>query len=222
MTRSDVRFLAVILVLFLAGAGLRWREGRSPATPAPAAGASTRPPTLVGPSFTPITSSSPNGGSAAAETVLKFYDAVNRGRYEEAAALGLENHWRKTAPLTYQLDGLTPEATFVQALESELVSDGFVITIHSIEALSATALPPAQQNPATQRELWALTALPPGREADGLYEVPVRGTVLMSCTKWDFFRRVTVVHLKGDGGWKVLLPGPLEPTANHYSEWLRN
>jgi hypothetical protein len=43
-----------------------------------------------------------------------------------------------------------------------------------------------------------------------------------ACTAYDFFRRVTVAHLKGDGGWKVLLPGPLDPNGNHYEEWFKN
>ena len=102
---------------------------------------------------------------------------------------------------------------------SEIGSNGMGLNIISIGIMGQSPLPPEQWTLTDRPELWTLDFLPDKAEVQSVYEVEVAGVLLGRCSRWEWYDKVLVAHLKGDGGWKLLLPGSPNPTSPHHEEW---
>ena len=207
--RHDTRFVLVCAILFLIGGGLRLTAGGSiPPSTATA---------LELPSATPARGPEPVPPEVSA-TVLDFYNAVDKGRYAEAYALALENHWSQAADGAAQVDGLATEDKFVSLLTDELGANGMSLNIIAIEPLDQALFTPAETDAEKYPELRILDFLPSGAGVTHLYQVHMGGTLLGRCSRWDWSKHVLVAQLD-DAGWRVLLPGMKGPYKPHYEEW---
>lgn len=152
------------------------------------------------------------------QTVLNFYQAIDKGRYAEAAQLSFETEWQKLADKkSYTPIGLTSPEKFSQALSDEIGSNGMGLNIISIEVRGQTPLPVEQWAAPNRPELLTLLAIPPEPAISGIYEVEVGGVLLGRCSRWDWDDKVLVAHV-GDQ-WKLLLPGSPDAISPHHEEW---
>jgi hypothetical protein len=206
--RGNLRFILACMVLFLAGGLLRWTTGN-----------------MVLPWGTAAAAGLPNAADAArvppevAATALQFYHAIDKGRYADAYALALENQWDQNSNGTPQVTGLTSETQFVSALSNELGDNGESLNIISLDALETAVLSPAEQSVERYPELAVLQNLPSGTQVERVYEVRLGGTLLGRCSRWDFAKHVRVAQLKGQTGFRLLLPGVKAPHQPHNEEW---
>ena len=80
-SNKDLRFILICLLLFMVGGLLRIQSGWI-ALPQPVEASSIFSPEL-----------SPEMSAELQQTVLDFYNLVDKGRYDEAHQLSLENKW---------------------------------------------------------------------------------------------------------------------------------
>lgn len=204
--RRDTRFWAICLAVFVLGAGLRVGAGATglPWSPARARGQPE------------VTAANRELPAEAAQQVLEFYRAVDKGRYADAYALALENHWQKGE--TLQVDRLVQEDEFVSALENELGANGMALNIIAIQAVTQTLVSRQELDAARYPELKALDVLPGRTEAVQLGRVQLAGTLLGRCSRWDWTRDILVAELP-DLGWRLLLPGVRKAHGLHSPDW---
>jgi hypothetical protein len=203
--KSNLRFVVVCAILFLAGSALRV-----------AAGVVTLPWSQASPAAAPGARVNRALPAEAVELVLSFYEAVDKGRYAEAYGASLENHWQ-TAD-TVQVDRLTQEDEFVAALSDELGANGMSLNIVALQALTHTVVLRQELDPARYPELSTLDLLPAGNQVRQLGQVELAGTLLGRCSRWDWTRDVLVAELPGQG-WRVLLPGVRKAHGLHNVDW---
>jgi hypothetical protein len=96
------------------------------------------------------------------------------------------------------------------------------LTVIGIEVLGQSPLPSEQWIPEERPELYALQHLPGETRVQGIYEVEVSGELLERCSRWNWSDRVLVAHMHDNGGWKLLLPGGLDPDRPRHIEWFRD
>src|SRR5450759_2498586 len=147
-------FTIICLAVLLAGAALRVQAGWPAALGAAA----------------PAPGQAPDG---LKETVLNFYHLVDKGQYDQAYDLAMENKWQSSGG-TPVATGLTGKDEFVAELSDELGANGMGLNIVSIEMVSAAPLPAAEQLPAEYSALWTLKHLSTGMAVDGVYRAEIR------------------------------------------------
>jgi hypothetical protein len=152
------------------------------------------------------------------ETVLDFYNLVDKGNYVEAYQVSYENKWLKTDEGQPTSIGLISQDEFVDTLSSEIGPNGMGLNIISLEILGQWPLPSEQWTSSDRPELQALNFLP-YEEIQGVYEVEVGGTLLGACSRWDWSDKVLVARLQGENEWKLLLPGRPDINSPHHEEW---
>ena len=195
----NVRFIIICLALFLGGGFLRSQSGwltlpRQVETLAPpAAGEPLEQQEQLPPGLR--------------ETVFNFYEWIDRGHYKEAHQISLENKWLERGPDTYVRVGLTSQDEFVDALNREWRVNGTDLSVVTMDLLTADRLLPERRTPSERPELYTLNDLPPGIQAEDIYEVKVAGLVIERCSTWEWDKKLLVAKLGGTGGWKILLPG---------------
>lgn len=207
--RQNASFILVCVVLFVIGAGLRLASGGLRIPSFSGQLGLSLPASLAESELVPV---------QVGNTVLDFYNAVDKGRYAEAYALTLETHWSQTADGVSQVDGLTTEDQFVSSLTDELGANGMSLNIIAIQTLDQIPLPLVERNPEVYPELLALESLPAGARVEQVYRVLVGGTLLGRCSRWDWSKHVLIAKVKGDG-LRVLLPGVKGPYQPHHEEW---
>ena len=208
MFRNDVRFLLICLMLFLLGGFLRVRSGWMPL------------PRSAQEATSPVVEEQSDELLAGLrETVLDFYRLVDNGEYADAHSLCFEGKWQKLEGGEHRVVGLTSQEEFSNSLDNELGSNGMGLDIIRIDVMVPTLLPSEQWMPADRPELWTLDFLPNGLRVKNVYEVEVGGDMLNTCSRWNWFDRVLVVHLEGDAGWRLLLPGSPSVSSPHHEAW---
>ena len=198
-SEHNLRFILICLALFLAGGFLRYQSGwltlpRQVEVPTPLA-------------VLRQSEQSEQLPPGLRETVFNFYEWIDRGYYNEAHQVSLENKWLERGPDTYVRVGLTPQEEFVNALNREWRVNGTDLSIVTMDLLGVSRLPPERRVPAERPELYTLADLPPEIPVEDIYEVAVGGLVIGRCSTWEWDKKVLVAKLGGTGGWKVLWPG---------------
>ena len=207
MKDSNLKFVFVCLVIFIAGGLLRLQSGWITIS------------WLIRSSALPVRLDLDSEALAEMQaTVLNFYNLVDKGRYAEAYQLGFENKWQKLASGEYRPVGLVPTEEFVDRLNQEIGSNGMGLNIISLEVMSQTVLSPDQWHVSDRPELQALNFIPDKVLTESIYEVEIEGVMLGRCSRWDWHDTVLVAHLN-DGEWKLLLPGSPDDISPHYEEW---
>ena len=204
---KDLRFVLICLLLFMVGGLLRIQSGWI-ALPHPVEASSTFSPEL-----------SPEMSAELQQTVLDFYSLVDKGRYDEAYQLSLENKWLKLEEGIYTTNGLIGQDEFEEVLSNEIGGNGMGLNIISIEVTGQSPLAPDRWASGEYPELRTLDSLPDGIQVQGIYELEVGGVLLGRCSRWDWQDKVLVARLSGENGWRLLLPGSPEPTSPHHEEW---
>lgn len=205
--RDNTRFVLISVVLFLVGGWLRV-----------ASGGLSLPSFNFGAGLSLPFASSQAVPAEVGATVLDFYAAVDKGRYADAYAVALENHWSPGADGAPEAIGLATEEEFVDSLAKELGANGMGLNIIAIQALEEVRLSAEERIPELYPELLTLESLPAGQRIKHVYRVHVAGTLLGRCSRWDWSKHLLVAELQGDG-WRVLLPGVQAPYQPHYEEW---
>ncbi len=193
-SQHNRRFILICLLLFVAGALLRLRSGWLVLpwlSPAQAGSASAAVPLALPPGL--------------GETVLNFYQWLDRGDYPDAYHASLENKWQVRAPGTYVPAGLASEEEFVQSATEAWGVNGADLTIDQISLVSASRLELQAQVPSERPELYTLAAFPPGQVLE-IFQVGVSGSLLERCAAWQWSKHLLVARLSS-GDWKILLPG---------------
>ncbi len=194
-SRHNLRFVLICLFLFIAGFLLRLRAGWLVLpwfTASPTNNASTTPPLALPPGL--------------AETVMDFYQWLDRGDYQDAFQVSLENKWQARMPDTYVPIGLVPEVEFIQAATEAWGVNGADLTINQMMLVSAFRVDPETQLRSERPELYTLAALPPGDPVEEIYEVGMSGSLLERCAAWQWSKHLLVARL-ASGGWRILLSG---------------
>ncbi len=205
--RDNARFVLISAVLFLIGGWLRV-----------ASGGLSLPSFNLGTGLTLPFVSSRQVPAEVGATVLDFYAAVDKGRYADAYAVALENHWSPGADGAPQVIGLATEEEFVDSLAKELGANGMGLNIIAIQALEEVRLSAEEKVPELYPELLTLESLPAGQRVKHVYRVHLAGTLLGRCSRWDWSKHILVAEVQGYG-WRVLLPGVQVPYQPHYEEW---
>lgn len=210
MTKSNnnLRFVLICLIFFTIGALLRIQSGRL-VWPQPAQ-AKTIP---------VIQELDAAAAAELQETVLNFYHLVDKGHYEEAYHLSVENKWQQLEDETYTPVGLTSQAEFVEVLSDEIGTNGMGLNIINIEVLGQAPLSPEQRTSSAHPELQTLNFLPKNTDLQSVYQVEVGGVLLGACARWDWSDTVLVAQIQGDTEWQLLLPGSPNPRKPHHEEW---
>jgi hypothetical protein len=206
-----VPFPAVFVTVFLFGGVLRV---------APQAWASMHPsaPAAV-PQYMVIDSGdeSPAPQNARARVVVDFYRAVINGDFDQAFDLSRENRWVDRPGQPARVVGLTSRATFVNALDGEIGSEGLPAGIVRLavdwERPLSRATTPSQDGP----ELQALQDLPSGTRIGAVYQEHITGKLVGACSIGTFSRTDIVARL--NGAWRLLLPGQVRPQDPHFEVW---
>lgn len=150
--------------------------------------------------------------------LLDFYDLVDRGQYEKAYDLALENVWQPTFGEIYVHKGLTERKEFVDALNTELEPNGLNLAIFAIRVASGGPLPIPAEPGLARTEFAVLDHLPGGLELASLYEVELEGWLGDACTPGPWRKHAVAAELS-DGSWRVLLSGGPRPENKRRSEW---
>jgi len=195
----NVRFIIICLALFLGGGFLRSQSGGL-TLPRPVE-------TLTPPAAGEPLEQQEQLPPGLRETVSNFYEWIDRGYYKEAHQISLENKWLERGPDTYVRGGLTSQDEFVNALNQEWRVNGTDLNVVTLDVLRADRLLPERRTPSERPELYTLNDLPPGIQAEDIYEVTVAGLVIERCSTWEWDKKLLVAKLGGTGGWKILLPG---------------
>ncbi len=207
-SKQDLRFSLICLVLFCLGGLLRIQSGWL-AWPQQVSASS-------------LALDQELNEAALAElhqTVLDFYHLVDKGSYAAAYQLSYENKWLKSAEKSYTPNGLTSQDEFIDVLSNEIGSNGMGLNIISIQVQGQRPLPPEEWSVPNRPELQTLKALPSESQVQAVFEVEVGGVLLGRCSRWDWRNKVLVAKLSGEQGWRLLLPGSLEPSSPHHEEW---
>ena len=204
---KDLRFILICLLLFMVGGLFRIQSGWIVL------------PQRVEASSVLSQELSPEALVELQQTVLDFYNLVDKGRYEQAHQLSFENKWLKSAEGTYVPTGLISKDEFVDVLSNEIGGNGMGLNIISLEVLGQSPLAPELWTSVNHPELQTLNSLPEEVQVQGVYEVEVGGVLLGRCSRWDWHDKVLVAKLSGEYGWRLLLPGSPEPTSPHHEEW---
>jgi hypothetical protein len=207
MSRNDVKFISICLTLFLLGGFLRLQAGWSPF------------PWTTMANTLPSKEHGDEQLAELSETVLKFYNLVDKGNYKEAYQLAFETKWQKVGEQEYAAAGLTSQEEFIQRISDEIGSNGMGLNIISIGVQGQSLLPPEEWKFEDRPELWTLDFLPDASQVQSIFEVEVGGVLLGRCSRWDWHDSVLVAHMGGAGGWKLLLPGSPDATGPHHEEW---
>lgn len=153
------------------------------------------------------------------ETVLGFYERLDRGHYSEAFQISLENQWVEKGQETYAPMGLTSQADFVAALTQEWGANGVDLNVISVDVIDGAPIAPIPQASRERPELFALDSLPSGTRVEEMYEVQIGGSIMRQCSAWDWNKRLVVAKLSGIDGWRVLLPGIPDSQTPRLEEW---
>ena len=209
MSQHDLRFGLICLVLVAAGGLVRLSSGWHPLHNAAVAQA---------------VSSEPGGDATVSElrdSVLRFYQLVDDGRYQAAYRLCLENRWQSLSTGEYTVEGLATEDDFVETLNREMGGQGLGQNIIKIAVTETTPFTLSEHIPAARPELRTLSFLPAAYQVRDIYQVRVTGALSGRCSQWDWDESLLAARL-WDGTssqWRLLLPGKLDDRFPHYQEW---
>lgn len=204
--RRDARFWGICALIFLLGSGLRFAAGSAVWPWLPERGQSHTVASVLNRDLP----------AEATQLALNFYQAVDKGRYADAYATALENHWQAgDAPL---VDRLTEAEEFVTALQDELGENGMGLNIIAIQAVTHTVVLREELDPVRYPELEALAFLPAGLKLKQIGRIELAGVLLGRCSRWDWSRDALVAQFS-DEKWRLLLPGVHEAHGLHSADW---
>lgn len=165
------------------------------------------------------------GADRPGDAAVSFYMYIDRGLYDEAAALSMEPDFtdspnfvplkERVEPDMARFQGPTPKEEFVRRLRFELGPRGSWIRLHNIRASLAG---PVEMPEWVSRA--GVSGEGDGTEGPECTAVRVTGHLLGACTIFSWEKTLPVI--KSEGSYKVLLPGTKQEKQFFYQDWIMN